>query len=131
MERPSPAELRRFGLTVGAAFLVLASISWWRGHVWPPRVFGGLGVALIVPGLLMPRVLGPVQRGWMRGATVLGEINGRIILSVLFFLVIWPIGRVLRLRRDPLDRSLADGETSVWVKREKIPVERERYERQF
>ena len=99
--------------------------------MWPPRVLGGLGVALIVPGLLMPSILGPVQRGWMRGAMVLGEINGRIILSVLFYLVIWPIGRVLRLKRDPLDRSLTDGKTSTWVKRERVPVDRERYERQF
>jgi len=73
MERASTAELRRFGLTVGAAFLVLASISWWRGHVIPPRVLGALGILLLVPGLLAPSVLGPVQRGWMRGATVLAR----------------------------------------------------------
>ena len=131
MERASTAELRRFGLTVGAAFLVLASISWWRGHVIPPRVLGALGVFLLVPGLLAPSVLGPVQRGWMRGATVLGEINGRIILTVLFFVVIWPIGRILRFVRDPLDRSMSDGKTSNWVKREKMAVDPERYERQF
>jgi Saxitoxin biosynthesis operon protein SxtJ len=131
MERASTAELRRFGLTVGAAFLVLASISWWRGHVIPPRVLGALGVFLLVPGLLAPSVLGPVQRGWMRGATVLGEINGRIILTVLFFVVIWPIGRILRFVRDPLDRSMSDGKTSNWVKREKTAVDPERYERQF
>jgi len=59
------------------------------------------------------------------------EINGRIILTVLFFVVIWPIGRILRFVRDPLDRSLSDGKTSNWVKREKTAVDRERYERQF
>ena len=131
MERASTAELRRFGLTVGAAFLILASISWWRGHVIPPRILGALGIFLLVPGLLAPSVLGPVQRGWMRGAAVLGEVNGRIILTVLFFVVIWPIGRILRFVRDPLDRSLSDGKTSNWVKREKTAVDRERYERQF
>jgi len=131
MERASTPELRRFGLTVGAVFLVLASISWWRGHVIPPRIFGALGVFLLVPGLLAPSLLAPVQREWMRGAALLGEINGRIILTVLFFAVIWPIGRVLRFVRDPLDRSLSDGKTSNWVKREKTALDRERYERQF
>jgi hypothetical protein len=131
MERLSTAELRRFGLTVGAVFLVLASISWWRGHVNPPRIFALLGILLVVPGLVAPAILRPVQRWWMRGATLLGEINGRIILTVLFFVVIWPIGRILRFVRDPLDRSLTDGKTSNWVKREKTAVDRERYERQF
>ena len=131
MPELTPKELRRFGLSVGGVFAAMALFSWWRGHVIPPLVLGSLAAFFMVPGLLFPRALRTVQPKWMRGATVLGEINGRIILSVLFFLVIWPIGRVLRLRRDPLDRSLADGETSVWIKREKTPVERERYERQF
>ena len=131
MKGASRAELRRFGLTVGGAFLALGALSAWRGHVWPPRVFWVAGVLLMVPGLLAPVVLGPVQRAWMRGATVLGEVNGRIILTVLFFAAIWPLGFVMRLFRDPLDRRLRDGRASNWIKRERVPVDPARYERQF
>jgi hypothetical protein len=127
----SPRELRRFGLTVGGAFAVLALLSRWRGHEVPPLVMGALAVALIVPGLVAPRALGPVQRVWMRGAAALGEFNSRVILGVFYYVVLAPIGLVRRLFGDPLDRGLGDRGTSVWVKRERGPVERERYERQF
>src|SRR4051812_10489609 len=99
---PSKAELRKFGLTVGGAFAVFGVISWWRGHEIPPRVLWVLAVLLIVPGALFPSVLGPVQRGWMAFATLLGHVNTRIILTVLFYLVLTPVGFVMRLFRDPL-----------------------------
>jgi hypothetical protein len=130
-ERPSNSELRKFGLTVGGAFLVLGAVSWWRGHEWPPRVLWTLGVLLLVPGALFPAVLGPVQRGWMAFATVLGHVNTRIILTVLFYLVMTPVGFIMRLFHDPLDRSLRDRGKSQWVKREPQPVDVARYERQF
>lgn len=131
MPSASQQELRKFGLTVGAAFAVLGGISWWRGHELPPRVLWTVGTLLFVPGLLFPRVLGPVQRGWMTFATVLGHVNTRIILTVLYYLVMTPVGLVMRLFRDPLDRSLHDGRSSQWIKRERTPVDPARYERQF
>jgi len=132
MQGASPSELRRFGLTVGGMFLLLGLASWWRGHVLPPRVFWTLGVLLVVPGLLAPATLRPVQREWMRAAAVLGEVNARIILTVFFYLVIAPVGLVLRtFFRDPLDRSLRGTEPSNWIKREVAAVDRARYEQQF
>ena len=131
MQGASSAELRRFGLTVGGMFLLLGLASWWRGHYWPPRVFWTVGLLLLVPGLVAPAVLGPVQRGWMRGAAALGEVNSRIILTLLFYLVIAPVGFVLRRFRDPLDRSLRDGKSSHWIKRERGAPDRARYEQQF
>ena len=132
MPSPTPAELRRFGLTVGGIFLLLGGVSAWRGHVWPPRVFWTLGTLLVVPGLVAPRVLGPVRAGWMRFGMLLGEVNGRIILTVMFCLVFVPLGFVMRLFvRDPLDRRLQDGKASHWTKRTVEPVDRARYEQQF
>ena len=131
MPRSTTSELRRFGLTVGGAFLVLALVSWWRGHELPPRVLAGLGVLLVVPGALAPRVLDPVQRVWMRGATALGYVNTRIILTLLYYLVITPIGLVRRLFSDPLDRKLHDAKPSNWIRREHAPVDPASYRQQF
>jgi len=83
------------------------------------------------PTTIAPRTLGPVQRYWMRGAMVVGEFNSRVILGVFYYLVIAPVGFVRRMFGDPLDRRLGDRTTSAWVKRERLPVDRERYERQF
>ena len=131
MSDESARNLRRFGLTVGSAFALLGLLSWARGHEIPPLVLGSLAVGLIVPGVVAPRVLGPVQRYWMRGAMVVGEFNSRVILGVFYYLVMAPVGFVRRLFGDPLDRRLGDRTTSAWVKRERLPVDSERYERQF
>jgi len=131
MSRGATPALRRFGLLVGGAFLVLAVVSRWRGHALPPLVLGALGVALVAPALVAPRLLAPVERGWMRGAAVLGEVNGRILLTAVFYLVIAPVGLVLRWIRDPLDRSLRDAKKSNWVRRPPGAIDPARYERQF
>lgn len=129
--RVTRAELRRFGLTVGAAFAVFGLLSWWRGHVTPPRVLWALATSLVVPGLLAPSLLEPVRQGWMRFALVLGEFNSRVILTLFFYLVMTPVGLVLRLARDPLDRSLRDARRSQWIKRERRAADPTGYERQF
>jgi hypothetical protein len=127
----SKRELRKFGLTVGLAFLVLGGISRWRGHELPPRVLWTVGSLLLVSGLLMPARLGPVRHGWMRFADVLGTFNTRLILGLLFYLVFTPVGLVMRFFRDPMTRSLRDGESSHWVRRKVEPVDPARYQQQF
>jgi hypothetical protein len=136
MAPPSPPartrrELRKFGLTVGGVFLLLGLVSWYRGHVIPPRVMWTLGTVLFVPGLLAPSLLGPVERGWMRMAAVMAHVNTRIILGVLFYAVFAPVGFVLRRFRDPMDRKLDPARSTHWIKREPRPVELSRYQQQF
>jgi hypothetical protein len=135
---PAPAspardarELRRFGLTVGGAFLLLALLSRWRGHTLPPLVLGAAGVLLVLPGLLAPRLLAPVERAWMRAAAVMGRVNTRIILTVVYYLVITPVGVVRRWLGDPLDRTMRDGRPSVWVRRSPEATDPARYRQQF
>jgi polyferredoxin len=90
-------ELRNFGLMVGGIFLVIG--LWpmvWRGEgirLWAI----GLGGLLIPLGLLMPAVLAPVFKVWMKVGHVLGWINTRIILGALFYGLITPMGVVMRL----------------------------------
>ena len=131
MPGASSSELRRFGLTVGGIFVLLGALSRWRGHTWPPIVFVTVGVLLFVPGLVAPLVLGPVQRVWMRFAVILGEVNSRIILTVMFYGVFAPFGFVMRRLRDPLDRSWRDGRETSWIRRPREATDPARYERQF
>jgi hypothetical protein len=92
---------------------------------------GCLAVLLVVPGLIVPAVLGPVERRWMAFAEVLGRVNTRIILTLLYWLVMTPIGLVRRAFADPLDRTLHDGRTTSWVARSREPVDIARYRQQF
>jgi hypothetical protein len=130
MPQRTPKELRKFGVTVGGAFVVLGSLSWWRGHEIPPIVLWCIGGALLLPGLVFPAALAPVERAWLRLAAVLAAVNTRAILTVLYYAMMTPIGAVLRLFRDPLDRKL-DASRSNWKPRAGEPMTRERYEQQF
>ena len=131
MKGAAKSELRKFGLTVGTAFAVLGTISWWRGHVMPPRILWTLAVLLVVPGLVAPSILGPVRTVWMRFGAAVGEFNSRVLLTVFFYVVIFPFGVILRTFRDPLNRKWKDDRPTQWIKREPLPVDRARYEQQF
>ena len=90
--RLSAAEGRKFAFTVGIAFLVLAGISYWRGHTRVPVVLGSLGGVLLLAGVLVPTLLGPVQRGWMGFAHLLSKVTTPIFMGIVYFIVITPIG---------------------------------------
>jgi hypothetical protein len=128
--RSQPA-LRKFGLSVGCVFLAFGCVSWWRAHDVAPRIMWALGAPLVVLGLVAPSLLAPVERGWMAMAEVLGRINTRIILSVLYIVIVTPLGWIRRWRGDPLDRRMQDGRSSNWVRRARVPVDPARYRQQF
>lgn len=91
-----PGEARRFGLTVGAAFLAIAAISWWRGHPTTLRVTGGLGAALVVLGAALPALLAPVYKAWMGLAHVLSKVTTPIFMGATYLLVVTPVALLRR-----------------------------------
>lgn len=112
----SAAEGRRFGLTVGVAFLMLAALAAWRGRAAVATVLGAVGAGLVLGGLLAPGTLGPVQRAWMGLAAVLSRVTTPLFLAVVYFGLIAPLGLVLRaLGRTPLPRPRPG--QSAWVPR--------------
>ncbi len=114
--RLSPAEGRKFAFPVGTAFLVLAGIVWWRGHTPVSTGFGVVGGLLLVAGLIIPGKLGPVYRAWMGFAHLLSKITTPIFMGVTYFLVMAPIGLVMRaFGHKPLTRE--DTGDSFWVER--------------
>jgi hypothetical protein len=102
---------RKFGVTVGLAFAVLATISWWRGHHYPVYVLGTLGGVLVLAGLSIPRRLGPVERAWMQLAVLISKVTTPVFMGVVYFLVLLPVGLVMRafgrnaVRHQPVNDS--------------------------
>ncbi|MFQ5847549.1 MAG: SxtJ family membrane protein [Candidatus Methylomirabilales bacterium] len=129
--RLSAKELRRFGLTVAIPLGLLSLLGVWRGHTILPAGLGGMAVVLAGLALSAPGLLGPVHRVWMRGAHALGEFNTRVLLGLVYYLVITPMGVVMRLLgRDPLDRRLRD-RASYWVAHPRPPDAKRAMERRF
>lgn len=129
--RLSPLELKRFGFTIVLPLALLAAVINWRGHTILPAVLAGLAAMLAGLALLAPKLLRPVHILWMGLVNALGWLNTRLLLGLVYFLVITPIGVVMRfVGRDPLDRQLRD-RSSYWVDRNPHLVASGSMERQF
>jgi hypothetical protein len=90
-------ELRQFGFLVGGVFGV---IGLWRVAIHSESMWLwviGSGALLVALGAVLPEVLAPVHKGWMWVGHVLGWINTRILLGVVFYGLVTPIGIVFRL----------------------------------
>ena len=126
---PSTKELRSFGLLVGAVFSVIG--------LWPVLLYGArprywavvVGGLLIVFGGLLPRVLAPVHRGWMWIGHVLGWINTRILLGIVFYGLITPIGIVFRLMgKDTMRQAFSEVSPTYRVNRQPRPRSHMKYQ---
>jgi hypothetical protein len=93
----STKHLRKFGLTMAVAFGLFAALFWWRDRSWWVYV-GGVAALFGVFGLLAPRLLGPVERGWMKVAELLGAVMTRVVLTVGFLIAVTPVGLFMRMR---------------------------------
>ncbi len=123
MHTPTTGSERSFGLTVGGVFALMAGWSIWAHHTTRSWIFGGLALALILPALLYPQLLRVPNIWWWRLAGVLGWVNSRILLSLIFFVMFTPIGLVMRLfGRDSLRRRPVEGSTwTVYTARQHDP----------
>jgi hypothetical protein len=84
---------------------VIAALLVWRGRILRAEIVGGIGAVLLVAGLLYPPVLKWPSAAWWRFSRVLGYVNARILLTLLFSLVLLPLSIVWRLTgKDPLER---------------------------
>jgi len=128
--RLTPREGRNFGWTVGAAFLALSGLLWWRGKHSAALVFLALGAVLVLAGLVAPARLGPIQRAWMGFARLLSLVTTPIFMGIVYFLVLTPTGWLMRLfGRNPIRRTPSEG--SFWIRRPTGDGQRGRMEHQF
>lgn len=106
MKHRGPANPERsFGISVGAVLVLIAAYQLWRGRVLSAEVLGAIGAVLVVLGYTAPKLLKWPSAVWWKLAMVLGYINARVILTVIFTLILTPIGALWRLiGRDPLSR---------------------------
>lgn len=98
IEIPDKKGLREFGLIMGGFFVCLFGLlfPWLFSFAFPvwPWI---LATALWIPALLIPNSLKPIYYGWMFFALILGWINTRLLLALVFYLMITPMGLIMRL----------------------------------
>ncbi|HEB99075.1 MAG TPA: sxtJ [Thiotrichales bacterium] len=128
---PSDRTLRGFGLLAGVltglVFGIALPLLLDRPLPAWPWILGG---TLALAGLARPALLGPVYRIWMALGAALGWVNTRLLLGLVFYGLVLPIGLLLRLLgKDPLARGFATNLTSYRVPSRK--PDRRHFERPF
>lgn len=108
---------RSFGLVFAGFFTIVGGLSLWRSGHWWPFAFP-LAVAFAAIALARPALLAPLNRLWTKFGLLLSKIMNPVVLGLLFFVTLVPMGLfmramgkdLLRLKRDPAARS-------YWIER--------------
>ena len=118
--------LRNFGLVTGTIVAVLFGLVLpliWRHSLpsWPWIV----AAVLWLWAAIAPTTLNLVYQVWMRIGLVLGWINSRIILGLIFYIAVTPMGLImLLLKRDPMTRKFDPDCQTYRVKSQQTEKER-------
>jgi hypothetical protein len=102
---------------MAAVFLFLAVVPLLRGR--PIRWWGLLtGAAFLFSGLLYPQILGLPNRLWQKLGLVLHAIVSPVVMGLLFYSTVTPIGILFRwLGKDPLRLRLDQNANTYWIER--------------
>jgi len=113
---PSARELRWFGMGILLFALAFATLTWWRGAPGLARLLLGAGAAVTIAYYAVSPLRRPIYLAWMYAAYPIGWVVSHALLGAVFFLVVTPIGLLVRLfGRDPLNRRRNPAAASYWV----------------
>lgn len=106
MRRSGPKDPERaFGFSVGLVLSAVAALFLGRGRAPLAGALGATGGLLIVLAAARPRWLKRPSAVWWRMAHALAYVNARVLLTLIFAIVLTPVGLLWRLAgKDPLAR---------------------------
>ena len=125
-------DLRKFSLMVGGVLVLLGLWLLFRHKARYPWLLWP-GLLLLALGLTVPKSLKHVYVGWMTLAFILGFIVSNVLLTLLYYVVLTPIGLTARaLGKDFLQRTWQPNAATYWLKRDRPnPRTAAQYEQQF
>lgn len=112
---------KSFGLVFFVIFIIIA--------LWPLLNDGNIriwsiivSIIFLILGLLNSKILTPFNKLWMRLGALLGIIVSPIVMGVVYFGIITPIGLIMKLfGKDVLNLKLDKNKKTYWTLKKKIP----------
>jgi hypothetical protein len=121
---------RSFGVSVGGAMCTFATVAAWRHHPFGAAIAGIAGAPVLVLGLTLPRLLAWPSALWWRLVHILGYVNSRVLLTVMFSAIIVPLNVFWRLTgNDPLGQR--KGSDNGWSPYPQRYRDRRHYSRMY
>jgi len=123
-------ELRSFGITIGIILLIISAILFYYDKS-SHQIIAYIGGGFIGLGIIIPILLKPIYILWMTFAIVLGWVMTRVILSLVFYLIMTPIGLLTRLLGEDFLALKKSNSESYWNNRNRNYETSQDYEKQF
>jgi len=107
---------RSFGIVFFVVFLLIALY---------PLTYGGeiriwsliISILFLILGLLNSKILAPLNKIWFKFGILLGRIVSPLIMGIIFFLVVTPVGLIMRiLGKDVLNLKFNTNK-SYWIEK--------------
>jgi hypothetical protein len=117
---PSPKELKKFtALWLPGAFALFGAIVWYTsGSLRAPAILWSIGLVLGAAGTLAPLFGRLLFIVWMAVTYPIGWVMSHVLLGVIYFGVMTPVGLIMRAAgRDRLQRKLDPTAKTYWVER--------------
>ena len=109
---------KSFGVLFFIVFLLIALWPLFKGdslRIWSLLI----AIIFLVLGLLNSKILNPFKRIWIKFGEILGKMIAPLVLSIVYFIVITPIGLLLRIFGKDLLGIKFLKKKSYWIKRDK------------
>ena len=107
---------RSFGVVFFIVFLLIALYPLLNNNevrLWSLII----SVLFLILGILNSKILSPLNKIWFKFGLLLGKIISPIIMGVIFFLVVTPIGFIMKLLGKDLINLKFNNEKSYWIEK--------------
>ena len=110
---------RNFGLVFFFVFLIVG--LWPLLNGGPFRIWSiVIAVIFLILGLMNSKLLTPLNKLWFKFGLFLGKIVSPFVMGIIFFLVITPIGFVMKIiKKNILNKKYDNKKKSYWINRDK------------
>ncbi|MDC1154146.1 SxtJ family membrane protein [Candidatus Pelagibacter sp.] len=107
---------RSFGIVFFAVFLIIAIyplINSGELRLWSLII----SIIFLVLGLVNSKILNPLNKFWFKFGIFLGKIISPFVMGIIFFLVVTPIGLLMRLLNKDLLNLKFNNSHSYWIEK--------------
>ena len=107
---------RSFGIVFFVVFLIIALYPLiYSGEI---RIWSAIiSLFFLILGLLNSKILSPFNKLWFKFGILLGKVISPIIMGIIFFLVVTPIGFIMRILRKDVLNLKYNKNKSYWIEK--------------
>ena len=111
---------RNFGLVFFIVFLIVT--IWPITYDEPVRIWSAIiSLVFLILGLMNSILLTPLNKLWFKFGMILGAIVSPVVMGVVFFLVVTPIGIIMKIMgKDLLNKKYDKKKRTYWIKRDTL-----------